>query len=65
MLSREGPAVAKADINGDGLEDVFVGGAKGQAGVLYVQTAMANFQRITNEVFEQDKESEDVASIFF
>jgi enediyne biosynthesis protein E4 len=65
MLSREGPAVAKADINGDGLEDVFIGGAKGQAGVVYAQTTSGNFQRITNEVFEQDKESEDVAALFF
>ena len=33
QLSKEGPALAKADVNGDGLEDVFIGGAIGQAGV--------------------------------
>ena len=32
MLSREGPHLAKGDVNGDGLEDLFVGGAKDQAG---------------------------------
>ena len=40
MLSREGPKIAKGDVNGDGLEDVYIGGAKGQAGQLYLQTAM-------------------------
>ncbi|TAF54502.1 MAG: CRTAC1 family protein, partial [Sphingobacteriia bacterium] len=38
MLSKQGPAMAKADVNGDGREDVFLGGAKGQASQLYLQT---------------------------
>ncbi len=37
MLSREGPALAVGDLNADGLQDVFVGGAKGQASRVYYQ----------------------------
>src|SRR5688572_8041368 len=65
MLSHEGPTVVKDDVDGDGLEDIFIGGATGQPGVLYRQTTSGNFQKITNKVFEQDKECEDVSAIFF
>jgi hypothetical protein len=65
MLSREGPAIAKTDINGDGLEDIYIGGAKDQTGALYIQTATGNFQQINNSVFKEDKGSEDVAALFF
>lgn len=38
MLSRQGPKAAVADVNGDGLQDVYIGGAKNQPGQLYLQT---------------------------
>lgn len=38
MLSRQGPKAATADVNGDGLMDVFIGGAVQQASQLYLQT---------------------------
>jgi hypothetical protein len=44
MLSTEGPHVAKGDVNGDGLEDIYVCGAKDQAGVLYVQGKDGRFE---------------------
>ena len=65
MLSREGPASASADVNGDGLNDIYIGGAKGQAAVLYLQSVSGRFQKTENTVFIQDKESEDVAAAFF
>lgn len=38
MLSKQGPKAAVGDVNGDGLDDLFIGGAKGQASQLYIQS---------------------------
>jgi hypothetical protein len=65
MLSHEGPGVAKGDIDGDGLEDIYIGGGKGQPGALYRQTPSGHFNKINNTVFEDDKDIEGVASLFF
>lgn len=64
-LSFAGPCLVKADINGDGLEDVFAGGSKGQAGALYIQQANGNFSLKSNPAFEVDKMSEDADALFF
>lgn len=65
MLSTEGPSFAKADVNGDGLEDLFYGGAKGFAGQLFIQRQNGTFQNVTPDVFETDKISEDTDAVFF
>ena len=65
MLSTEGPHMAKADINGDKLDDFFVCGASGQAGSLYIQISNGRFQKTNTSLFENDKLSEDVDCIFF
>jgi hypothetical protein len=65
MLSHNGPGVAKGDIDGDGLEDIYIGGGKGQAGALYRQTPSGEFSKIHNAVFEDDKDLEGVAALFF
>ena len=64
MLSREGPHIAVADVNNDGLEDVYIGGAKGQAGQLYLQNSNG-FIKKEEKVFDQFSEFEDVAVLFF
>ena len=65
MLSSEGPRMSKGDINGDGREDVYIGGAKDQPGALFVQTPGGSFKRTNEMLLEKDKVSEDMASLFF
>ncbi len=65
MYSAEGPKLAVADVNRDGLEDFFVGGASGQAGQIFLQTKDNQFVASKNQAFEKDKICEDVAATFF
>lgn len=65
MLSAEGPRMSTGDVNGDGLEDLFIGGAKDQPGALFLQLSGGAFRRSNEEVFERDKISEDMGSLFF
>lgn len=64
-LSQNGPFSATADINGDGLEDLFVGGAKDQSGVLYIQNSLGKFSKNSSQPWRTDKESEDLGCLFF
>lgn len=64
-LSTEGPKATFGDVNGDGLEDVYLGGARGFAGQLFIQTSNGTFIKSNQQVFEQDKVSEDTDAIFF
>lgn len=64
MLSREGPRADTADVNGDGLTDIYVGGAAGQSGQLYLQQGTA-FVKSVQPSFEADRAFEDVAVTFF
>ena len=65
QLSRQGPALASADVNGDGLADVFLGGAIGQGGQLYLQTRDGHFQPAPSQPWALDTISEKVNAIFF
>jgi hypothetical protein len=65
MLSTEGPAFAKGDVNGDGLEDLFFGGAKSFAGKLYIAKKTGGFTYQPQEAFELDALSEDTDAVFF
>lgn len=65
MMSTEGPRMSKGDVNADGLEDLYIGGAKDEAGALYLQRPSGQFARSLQPAFEKDKISEDMASVFF
>ena len=64
-LSTQGPKIAKADVNNDGLEDIYIGGAKGMVGQLFFQTKSGRFTPSTTKIFEEDKTSEDIGVLFF
>lgn len=64
LLSREGPKAAVADVNGDGMEDVYIGGTKDHPGQLYLQTNNG-FEKKTVRDFLQFAEFEDDAVLFF
>lgn len=65
MMSYEGPHMAKGDVNGDGLEDLFIGGAKDQAGAIFLQQTGGKFRRSAQPALEADKVSEDMDALFF
>ncbi len=65
MRSTEGPCLCKGDINNDGLEDIYIGGAKDQSGQLFVQSRGGGFQPMIAEAIAKRSESEDVTCVFF
>jgi hypothetical protein len=65
MLSQEGPAMAIGDMDGDGNEDVFIGGAKNQSGKLYKHAGQGNLKVVNSKIFQEDASFEDTAAAFF
>jgi enediyne biosynthesis protein E4 len=65
LVSTEGPSMAVADVNGDGLDDIYIGGAKGQAGKLLLQQRNGSFVASNEAVFAPDSLSEDIGAVFF
>ena len=65
LVSSEGPKVAVADVNGDGLEDMYVGGAKWQIASLYLQKTGGKFQLSPQPDFRADSTFEDIEATFF
>ncbi len=63
-LSQNGPFSDAQDVNGDGLEDIFIGGAADQSGLLYVQEKNGQFVKSVSQPWEADMASEDMGCLF-
>lgn len=62
MLSKNGPGIAVSDINGDGLEDFFIGGTSAGSGNLFIQNAKGDF---TKHLLADSSLSDDMGVLFF
>ena len=65
IYSYSGPKMAMGDVNKDGLEDLYLCGARHQAGGLFLQLPDGLFKQSVNAVFEKDKEHQDEDAVFF
>lgn len=63
-MSEFGPALAVGDLNNDGLDDYFVGGASNYLGAMYFQTSNG-FKKVEIKDFELNLMSEDVGAVIF
>ncbi len=64
MRSTEGPPLCSADINGDGRDELYAGGGRGQPGVLFTQDSAGNFRKTLQPALERDQEAEDVDCVW-
>ncbi len=63
-MSQFGPSMAVADVNNDGFDDLFIGGATGHEAVLYLQDVNGNFKKNAQELWEREDDYEDVDALF-
>ena len=62
--SQQGPGLAVGDVNGDGFEDVFIGGSVGQDAVLFMQSD-GKFNRARSQPWIKYRQSEIIGAHFF
>lgn len=62
MLSHEGPGISVNDVNGDGLEDFFAGGAAGSRGAIFLQQKNGSFAQ---QMLADSNASDNMGSLFF
>lgn len=60
-----GPFISTGDVNSDGLEDFYIGGARGQSGQLFLANKEGNYLPKENAIFKTDKHFEDMGSCLF
>lgn len=61
QLSKLGPSITVGDVNGDGIDDLYIGGAVNQPGVLYIQNSNSTF----SEAWQSEAKFEDLGCTFF
>ncbi|MCF0073227.1 VCBS repeat-containing protein [Dyadobacter sp. CY261] len=64
MLTYQGPHLAQKDVNGDGTDDFYIAGARGQSGALFL-SANGTFRKSPQPAFESDAAFEDADAAFF
>lgn len=65
MLSTEGPKLAVGDVNGDGLEDFYMGSAAGDTAKLFIQQSGGRFIQKPQQAFTDDRNYENTGAVFF
>lgn len=65
QLSKPGPSLAKADVNGDGLEDLFIGGSSSHQSRLYIQSKDENFSLSSSQPWNSNKNITVTGAWFF
>lgn len=63
-LNGQGPALATADVNGDGSADLFVSGTAGQAGELFLAQTDGTFKPAADQPWSTAAEADDVGATF-
>lgn len=65
-FTQSGPGIAAGDIDGNGQDDVFIGGSAGETGVFFLQNSSGTFNSTTNAIkLSQDKAQEDMGVLLF
>lgn len=65
IYSGNGPGIASGDVNGDGMEDFFVGAAVNSSGALFIQNEQGTFRKVEKGPWQSDEEKEDMGAAFF
>ena len=62
--STMGPCISTSDVNSDGVDDIFLGGAKGQAASFYISDQTNGYTKNSERTFTPHADLEDVESVF-